>query len=157
HFELEFLPADDGFLDEDLVYRAELEPPLDEFAELLDVVGDAAADAAHRERRADDEWKLDPLLAEVADERARLFPRLPDATHRHVEADFAHRVLEQLPVLRHLDRMNRRANELDAVFLEDARVGEIHGKVEGRLASDGRQDRVRLLARDDRVEHFDRE
>ena len=49
-----FQPMTDSSI-EDLVDRAELEPALGDLAELLDVVGDAAADAAQRERRPDDE------------------------------------------------------------------------------------------------------
>src|SRR5260221_3459396 len=40
HLELEFLPADHRFLDEDVVDRAELDAALREIAELFDVVGD---------------------------------------------------------------------------------------------------------------------
>src|SRR5207245_7650548 len=50
HLELELLPADHRLLDEDLVDRTELDAALREVAELLDVVRDAAADAAERER-----------------------------------------------------------------------------------------------------------
>ena len=54
HLELEFLPADDRLLDQDLVDGAQVEAAARELAELLDVVGDAAADAAQGERRPDD-------------------------------------------------------------------------------------------------------
>ena len=83
HLELELLPADDRFLDEDLVDRAQLEAAFGEVAELFDVVGDAAADAAERERRADDQRES------RASARARPL-RSSDARHaalRHVEAD----------------------------------------------------------------------
>ena len=55
HLELEFLPADDRFFEQDLVDRAQIDAAARQLAELLDVVGDAAADAAERERRADDD------------------------------------------------------------------------------------------------------
>ena len=80
-----------------------------------------------------------------------------EAALRHVEADLAHRVLEQLPILGHLDRLDRRADQLDVVLLEHAGVGEIDGEVERRLAADGRQQRVRTLALDDRGEHLGRQ
>ena len=82
HLELEFLPADHRLLDEHLVDRAQLEPALGEVAELLDVVGDAAADAAERERRADDERE-----AERAREVDRFGQAARQAALRHVEAD----------------------------------------------------------------------
>ena len=98
-----------------------------------------------------------PCFAEVAHERARLVERLHDAALRHVEADLAHRVLEQLPIFRDFDRVNRRADQLDVVLREHAGVAEIDREVERGLSADGRQNRVGLLARDDRLEHFDRE
>src|SRR5262249_7464075 len=122
HLQLEFLPANDRFLDQDLVDGAELEAALDQVAELGAALGDAAADAAERERRADDERELDALLAEVAHERPRLLDRLDDAAVRHVEADLSHRVLEELTILGDLDGLNLRADQLDAVLVEDARV-----------------------------------
>ena len=76
---------------------------------------------------------------------------------RHVEADRAHRVLEQLAVFGHLDGLDRRADQLDAVLLERAGVGEIDGEVERGLAADGRQDRVGPLLLDDRGQEFRRQ
>ena len=70
HLELEFLPADHRLLDQHFVDRAELEAALGELAELFDVVGDAAADAAERERRPDDQREA---------ERARELDRLRQA------------------------------------------------------------------------------
>ena len=52
HLELELLPADDAPLHQHRAHRRELEPPADERLELLEVVGDAPAGAAQRERRA---------------------------------------------------------------------------------------------------------
>ena len=113
--ELEFLPADHRLLDEDLVDRAELEAALGEIAEFLDVVSDAAADAAERER-----WPDDQREAERPRELDRFGERACQPALRHVEADLAHRVLEQLPVLGDLDRLDRGADQLDVVLLEHA-------------------------------------
>ena len=138
HLELEFLPADDRLLDEDLVHRAEVEAAAGQLAELFDVVGDAAADAAHRERRPDDRRE-----AGVLDERQRFLERLGDAAARHLDADLLHRVAEQEAIFGHLDRLDRRANQLDVVLLEDAALVQRDGQVERRLAADRRQHRVR--------------
>ena len=54
HLELELLPADDAALDEHLARRRQVEPAAHDLLELVAVVGDAAAGAAERERRADD-------------------------------------------------------------------------------------------------------
>ena len=59
---------------------------------------------------------------------------------RHLDANRAHRVLELQPILGDLDRVNRRADELHAVPLEDAALAELHGEVERRLPAHRRQD-----------------
>ena len=52
HLHLEFFPADHRLLDQHLADRRGVEPPPHDRLELLGVVGDAAAGAAQRERRA---------------------------------------------------------------------------------------------------------
>ena len=52
HFELEFLPAEDGFLDQRLMHGAGIEGASDGIRKFFVVVGDRAAGAAERERRA---------------------------------------------------------------------------------------------------------
>ena len=131
------------------MHRAELEAALGEVAELFDVVGNAAADAAERERRTDDQRE-----AERLGELDRFAERAREPAVRHLEADLAHRVLEQLTIFGDLDRLNRRANQLDVVLVERARGREIDGEVQRRLSADRRQDRVGTLAFDDRREHF---
>ena len=83
----------------------------------------------------------------------RFGQRPRDAALRDVEPDLAHRVLEQLPILGHLDRVDRGANQLDVVLVERARRREVHREVQRRLAADGRQQRVGALALDDGREH----
>jgi hypothetical protein len=94
-------------------------------------------------------------------ERARqvdgFLQRARQAALRHVEADLAHRVLEQLAILGHFDCRDRRADQLDAVLLERAILCEIDCEIQRGLAADGRQQRVRPLPRDDRREHFRRQ
>jgi hypothetical protein len=77
-----------------------------------------------------------------------------DAAGRHLDADFGHGVAEQQAILADLDRVDRGANQLDVVLLEDAAVGERHRQVERGLAADSRQHRVRPLFGDDRFGHF---
>ena len=49
--ELVFLPADDGFLDEDFPHRAHGEAPVHMALEFLAIVGDVSAGAACNDRR----------------------------------------------------------------------------------------------------------
>ena len=87
----------------------------------------------------------------------RLVERAREPAHRNVEPDFAHRVFEQQAVFGDLDGLDRRANQLDVVLLEDAGVGEVHRQVQRRLPADRRQDRVGPFDLDDGFEHFRRQ
>ena len=55
-----------------------------------------------------------------------------------------HRLTEGLAVLRTMDGVGSRADQLDAFALEDARVVQLHGQVECGLSAEGRQQRVRV-------------
>ena len=144
HLELELLPADDRLLDQDLVHRAQVEAALGELVELVDVVGDAAADAAERERGPDDGREAD-----VVDDGGGLGERPGDAALRHLDANLPHRVAEQQAILGHLDRVDLRADQLDAVLLQDAALVQRHREVERGLAAHGRQHRVGPFLLDD--------
>ena len=78
---------------------------------------------------------------------------LTTALLRHVDADLAHRVLEQQAILGHLDGGNLRADELDVVLLEDAELVELHRQVERGLPAHRRQHGVGPLLVDDPLEH----
>ena len=152
HLELELLPADDGLFDEQLVNRAHLEAAIDELAELFDVVGDAAADAAHRERRPDDGRKSRRL-----DDASRLVDRSRQAAGGRLDADLFHRVAEEQAIFAELDGVDVRADQLHAVLIEHAGVVQRDGKIQRGLSADGRQNRVGPLLFDDLRDGFDGE
>ena len=58
----------------------------------------------------------------------------------------AHDLLEPLPVLAALDRLDVGADQLDAVLLEHAGLVQGDREVERGLPAEGRQQRVRALA-----------
>ena len=68
---------------------------------------------------------------------------------RRLEADLAHRLLEEQAVFGLLDGLDLRADHLDAVLVENARLGKLDGKIQRRLTAHGRQQRIRPLALDD--------
>jgi hypothetical protein len=72
-----------------------------------------------------------------------------EAALRHVEADAAHGLLEELAVLAHLDRAPRGPDEADAETVENAPSRELHRQVQRGLAPDRGQHRVGLLALQD--------
>ena len=137
-----FQPITDS-LDQDLVHGTHAESALDDLAELLDVVRDAAADAAEGERRADDERKSDARGG-----LERLLERVREALSG-----------TSMPIDRIASLNCRRSSatlmavidapiSCDAVLGKHALLFEFHREIQRGLAADGRQQRVRLLARD---------
>ena len=76
---------------------------------------------------------------------------------RHLGADLEHRLLEEVAVLGQAHRPLVGADQLDVALLENAPLGQRQGEVDGRLAADGRQDRVGPLALDDALEELRRQ
>ena len=72
-----------------------------------------------------------------------------EARCRRLQADGAHRLAEQLAVLRLVDGVGVGADHLDAEFVEDAHLLQRQGGVEGRLPAHGRQQGVGTLLLDD--------
>ena len=70
HFELVFLPAEHGFLDQRLVHGAGVERARNGVGKFLAVVGDRAARAAQRERRAN-HHRIAKLVGELGSPPAR--------------------------------------------------------------------------------------
>src|SRR6185436_20314808 len=102
--------------------------------------GDRAPRTAERERRPDDRG-----VAHLADHLARLLDRARVARARKIETDALHRGLEELAVLRLLDRLDLRADQLHAVTVEHPTLREGHGEVEPGLPAEGGQEGIRPL------------
>src|SRR6058998_1334715 len=93
-FHLVFLPAEQGFFDEDFRDGREVHAALGEFVELLAVVSDAAAGAAEGEGRPDDERITASLFRHGAG-----FPRIMRcAADGDIETDGEHELLEGFAV-----------------------------------------------------------
>ena len=110
----------------------------------LDVFGGmrhARAEAAHGERRTHDDRQ-----PEFLDRLADLVDGETHTGARGFAADLGDDVLESLSVLAALDRLEVRADQFDAVFLEHAVLVERDGGVERGLPAEGGQQRVNLVA-----------
>ena len=149
HFELVFFPAEHGLFDQRFVHGARVEGVRDGFGEFLAVVGDRAARAAQRERRANHHGK--PKLIAKAQRVLRIVDQRRGG---NVQADLAAGVLEPQAVFGHFDGAQRGADQFDFVLFEDAAFGQFHGEVQRGLAADGGQQRVGLFLGDDFFEIF---
>src|SRR5439155_10806547 len=109
----ELVPTTHRLLDEHLADRRLRETAFDLSAELLARVGEAAAVTAERERRPNDRRESDARqIVDAGD----------DARGRHLQPDRFHRELEELAILGALDRVDLRADQLDAELVEDPRL-----------------------------------
>ncbi len=135
----------DRFLDQDLADQAGRQAPAGDGAQLLHVVDQAAAGAAHGVGRPDDD--------RVAESARRSSPP-PRRCRRSRSA--ACRCpgcfivsLKAMAVLAALDGIDLHADDLDAVLLEHARLGQLRREVQPGLAAQVRQQGVRPLLLDD--------
>ena len=83
HFHFVFLPAEQRFFDQNFGDGRKFDAALGDFFELVAIVSDAAAGAAEREGRANDEREAANLFRD----RARFVHVVRRAADRHIEAD----------------------------------------------------------------------
>ncbi len=153
--QLVLLPAEDGLLQEHLGGRGEREALSGDAAQLLLVVGEAGAGAAHGEGGADD----DGVAAEGVDAREDVVHGVADdgaggLAVADLLLDGLHDALEEVAVLALVDRLDVGADELDAVLLQDAVLVHRDRGVERGLAAEGGQERVGALLGDDLLDEL---
>ena len=151
-FHLIFLPAEERFLDQDFGGRRSIQPAADDVHELVAIIGDTAAGAAHGEAGADDRRKAGELQR-----FHRLFHGVGDARAGRFQADLVHGVAELDPVLRLVDRLGVGADHLDTVLLQRAVVEQRQRRVQRGLAAHRRQHRIGPLLLDDLRHDFGRD
>ena len=123
--------------------RRQFQPVRGNLLEFVAVIGDAAARTAESKGRADDDRKTQLRLR---------CARLVHVMHRERlgagKANLVHRLLEQVAVFRRFNRLNRGADEFNAITLQHAVFGQVKRAVERRLPAHRRQNRVRALLGD---------
>jgi len=142
--QLQFLPAEDRLLDQDLADRRRLQAAERDRAQLVDVVDEAAAGPAHRVGGADDAREPD-----LGRERLGVLDRADGLGPGHVDAQLRHRALEGLAVLATLDDRLADPDHADAVFGQHPGAVQRRRQVEARLPAQVGQEGVRLRLADD--------
>src|SRR5215207_3078437 len=137
--ELVLLPTLERALDDHLADRARGQTAPYRGLQLLTRAREAAAGPAERERGPDDRGHRSA---------AELIDRGDHAALRNGKARGLGHGTERQPVLGAPDRLDARAEQLDAVAVEHARLVQLDGQVESRLAAERRQEPVRPLALD---------
>ena len=137
HLVFDLLPANEAALDHHLANRAGAQAALHALPVLLFGGNDAAARAAEGEGGANDRGEAD--LRERRRRRLHALvvvrPLHHGARCRGLPNAVAH-LAEELTILRHLDRRERRAKEANRMPFEDAGIIECHRHVECRLSAE---------------------
>ena len=79
---------------------------------------------------------------------------MDDGAFRHLEADFAHGIPEGVTSLGLFDHRDIGPEQFHPVFVQHAQFGDLDGGVEGGLAAQGGQQRVRSFPLDDLGDHL---
>ena len=148
-FHLVFFPADDAFFHKHLAGGRKLQTLRHDLAQLLLVVGDAAARAAEREARAKHAG-----VAHLAGELDGVFDGVRITAARAFQTYFFHGLSEQLAVFAALDGCQIAANHFNAIAIKHARFRQLNGRIQARLTTKGRQQGVGMLFGDDTLDEF---
>ncbi len=148
-FVLDFLVPRNGALDQTLVHRGDFQPGFRDPPQFFLIVRKTATGAAQRVGRTHHH-----RIAQVCTEVHRFLHRVHDHALGHRLADFLHQVPEQLPVLRPVDGLQIRPQDLDPVILQNAVLCQFHHQVQACLSAQGAQDGIRALLADDTLGKF---
>ncbi len=146
---LVLFPAQQRFVDQQLVGGRQVEAAGTDFLELFLVVRHPAAGAAHRERRPDNGREAQLLL-----DLPGFLHGFGDLRLGALQADVLHRLVEAVAVLGLVDGVGVGADHLDTEFVQNAVALQIERAVQRGLAAHGGQQRVRTLALNDLGHRF---
>ena len=113
-------------------------------AQLFLIVRKAAAGTAQRVSRTHDQRITDGIR-----KGHRFFHRVHDITFRHRLLDLLHQVTEELTVFGLVDGFQVGSQDLDAVFLQDAGIGQFDDEIESGLSAQGTEHGIRAFFVDD--------
>ncbi len=120
HFELQFFPAQDRFLDQYLTDEACRNAAAGNGAEFLDVVNQTTSGSPQAVCRPNDH-----RIAELIGNRFSLLDAVSRCAPGHIDVEPLHGILEGYSVLPALDGIDIHADDLDAVFLEHALASQL--------------------------------
>ena len=115
----------------------------------MGIVGDAAAASAERISRTEHH-----RVADLIGKCQAVVHIFHDQGSRNRLSDLLHGGLELQTVLSLFDRLRCGPDEAHAVFFQESGLFELHGKVQARLAAQGREHAVRLLFQDELLNHL---
>ena len=144
HLQLQLLPAQDGLLHQHLSHQRGLEPPGADSAQLVLIVHQPAACAAHGVGRAQD-YGVSQLIGDIQG----LLHGIGHLAAGHLYPQGVHGLLELDPVLAPLDGIHLDADDLHLVSVQNPSVCQLRAQVQAGLPAQVGQQRVRALLGDD--------
>ncbi len=144
HFQLQFLPAQNGLFHQDLAHDTGLKPSGTNRLQLFSVIYQAAAFAAHGIRRTKD-YRIPQFFSD----RQGFLHGFGDVASGHFHADFRHGPFEFFPVLTSLDGIHLNADDFNAVFVQYPGFRQFGTQVQSGLTAQIWQQRIRPLLGDD--------
>ena len=142
--ELKLLPAEDGFLDQNLADEAGLQTARADGAQLVHIIDKAAACAAHRVGGTQHHG-----ISQLFRDGEGVVDGIGHFAAGHLDPQLVHGVLELDAVLAALDGIDIDADHLHIVFLEDAGLVQLRAQVQAGLSAEVRQQSVGTLLCDD--------
>ncbi len=143
-FQLQFFPAEDGFLDQNLSDEACGNAAVGDRAQFFRVVDQPASGAAHGIS-----WTNDHGVAQFIGDLLGLRYAIGRRAFGHINAQLSHRCLKGDAVLAALNGVHLDADDLYVVFFEHAGLGQLGTEVKSRLSAQVGQERVRALLGND--------
>ena len=144
HLVFDLFPARNALFDEALVHAGQVQAVGADLRQLASVVRDAAARAAQRVGGPHNNG-----IAHLFRKGQRLVHLRYNFAFYAGLADFFHRFLERLAVLRLADGIHVGAQKAHALLFQKAAFRQLHGKIQPCLPAEGGQDAVWLFLADD--------
>ena len=152
YLKLDLLPARDAFFYQNLRNRGQIQTVGSNLLHLFYIVGNTAAGTAQREGRTNDYRIADLLRKSQAGFQIRY-----DLRRNTGLSNGNHRILKHLTVFCLVDGLRTRAQKPNAMALQEAFLGQLHGQCQSRLTSQGGQDAVRLLLLNNSLDRLQRQ
>ena len=140
HLKLDLLVTLDRLLDQHLMHGREEQGVTHHLAQLLLVVHETATRTT--ERKGGTEYYR---IADLGGDGSTLINRRSHVRRQHRLTELLAELLEQLAVLGTLDRRETRTQDLDLALIQDTLLGQLHGQVQTRLATQARHDGIGTL------------
>ncbi len=149
HFQFKFLPSQNRLFDQNLTDQTGRDPTGSNDPQLVQVVDQPAAGAAHGIRWADHNG-----IAQTGRHPLGILYRVDRFALGHFYPERVHGILEGRPILAPLDRVELHTDDLDIVFVENPPFRKVGGQVKTGLAAEIRQQCIWTFFGDDLLERL---